>query len=217
MRISRLCLSALVVLAPLALAALPAPPPAAPVEPVTDDYFGTKVTDNYRYFEDEKNPKLAAWMTAQAQYARAVLDSLRGRKALFERITALDKSKFVVSDTVQRGERYFYQKRTPEDQIAKLYYRDGLGGAEHVLLDPAKLGTAKTHAALDYFAPSWDGRLVPTVSPSVAPRRACCTCSTSPARASSPRRSTVPWAASSAGCPTTAASSTCAIRSPRPA
>ena len=48
----------------------------------------------------------------------------------------------------------------PEDQVAKLYYRDGLSGSEHLLLDPAKLGTAKSHAALDYFTPSWDGRLI---------------------------------------------------------
>jgi len=27
----------------------PAPPPVAPVRPVTDDYSGTKVVDNYRY------------------------------------------------------------------------------------------------------------------------------------------------------------------------
>lgn len=25
------------------------PPPTAPVHPVTDDYFGTKVVDNYRW------------------------------------------------------------------------------------------------------------------------------------------------------------------------
>ncbi len=29
-------------------------PPVAPVKPVTDDYFGTKVTDNYRYIENFK-------------------------------------------------------------------------------------------------------------------------------------------------------------------
>ena len=156
----RLCLLGLLVLAPLTLAALPPSPPAAPVEPVTDDYFGTKVTDNYRYFEDEKNPRLQAWMQAQAQYARALLDGLPGRKALLDRITVLDKSEIVVFDTVQRGTRYFYQKRMPEDQVAKLYYRDGLSGSEHLLLDPAKLGTAKSHAALDYFTPSWDGRLI---------------------------------------------------------
>jgi prolyl oligopeptidase len=159
MRSNRLCPLALLALTLPALAAPPAPP-VAPVEPVTDDYFGTKVSDNYRYFENEKDPRLQSWMKAQAQYARTVLDSLPGRKTLLERITALDKSQVVVFDTRQRGTRYFYQKRTPADQVAKLYYRDGLGGAEHLLLDPAKLGTAQAHAALDYFEPSWDGRLI---------------------------------------------------------
>jgi prolyl oligopeptidase len=138
----------------------PPPPPVAPVVPVADDYFGTQVTDNYRYFEDLKNPQVQAWMKGQADYARAVLDSLPGRRALLERVTAIDKTLVEVFDVQQRGARYFYQKRRPEDQIAKLYYRDGLKGAEHLLLDPAKLGTAKAHAALDFYAPSWDGQLL---------------------------------------------------------
>lgn len=154
-----------ILLAPLAFVAslagaAPSPPPAAPVVPVTDDYFGTKVTDNYRYFEDLKNPQVQAWMKGQADYTRAVLDSLPGRKALLERITALDKSRVALFDVQQRSDRYFYQKRRPEDQVAKLYYRDGLEGVEHLLLDPASLGTAQAHAALDYYAPSWDGQLV---------------------------------------------------------
>jgi prolyl oligopeptidase len=144
--------------APLAAAA--PPPPVAPVIPVTDNYFGTPVTDNYRYFEDLKSPQVQAWMKGQAQYARAVLDSLPGRQPLLERITALDKTLVAVFDVQQRGERYFYQKRRPEDPIAKLYYRDGLAGAEHLLIDPATLGTATAHAALDFYAPSWDGRLL---------------------------------------------------------
>jgi prolyl oligopeptidase len=138
----------------------PPPPPVAPVVPVADDYFGTRVTDNYRYFEDLKSPRVQAWMKGQADYARAVLDSLSGRRALLERVTAIDKTLVVVFDVQQRGARYFYQKRRPEDQISKLYYRDGLKGAEHLLLDPARLGTAKAHAALDFYAPSWDGQLL---------------------------------------------------------
>lgn len=145
--------------APLALAA-PPPPPVAAVIPVTDNYFGTPVTDNYRYFEDLKSPQVQAWMKGQAQYARAMLDSLPGRRPLLERITALDKTLVVVFDVQQRGARYFYQKRRPEDPIAKLYYRDGLGGAEHLLIDPESLGTATAHAALDFYTPSWDGRLL---------------------------------------------------------
>jgi prolyl oligopeptidase len=159
MRFNHRCLITPVVIVSASLAAA-APPPVASVSPVTDEYFGTQVTDNYRYFEDLKNPQVQAWMKGQAQYARAVLDSIPGRKALLERITALDKTEVEVFDVQQRGERYFYQKRTPEDQVPRLYYRDGLGGAEHMLLDPERLGTAQAHAALDFYAPSWDGKLL---------------------------------------------------------
>jgi prolyl oligopeptidase len=157
---NRLCLTALLTLTAPLVGAAPPSPPVAPLVPVTDDYFGTRVTDNYRYFEDLQNPQVQAWMKAQAGYARAVLDSLPGRRALLERVTAIDKTRVLVFDVQQRGTRYFYQKRRPEDQIAKLYYRDGLEGAEHLLLDPAKLGTARAHAALDFYAPSWDGQFL---------------------------------------------------------
>jgi len=140
--------------------AVPPPPPTAPVVPVTTDYFGTQVTDNYRYFEDLKSPQVQAWMKSQADYARVVIDSLPGRRALLERVTAIDKTLVEVYDVKQRGERYFYLKRRPQDQVPRLYYRDGLTGAEHLLLDPARLGTAKAHAELDFYTPSWDGRLL---------------------------------------------------------
>ena len=160
MRSFHACFIALLTSSDLLAAAAPPPPPAAPAVPVTDNYFGTQVTDNYRYFEDLKNPQVQTWMKGQADYARAVLDSLPGRKALLERITVLDKSQVVVFDVQQRGDRYFYQKRRPEDQVARLYYRDGVDGAEHLLLDPATLGTAQAHGALDFYGPSWDGQLV---------------------------------------------------------
>ena len=60
-------------------------PKVAPVRAVTDTYFGTTVTDPYRYLEDVKNPEVVAWMRGQADYARAALDRIPGRQALFER------------------------------------------------------------------------------------------------------------------------------------
>jgi prolyl oligopeptidase len=159
MRSNRSGLMALLALTASVAAGAP-PPPAAPAVPVTDDYFGTPVTDNYRYFENPANPQVQAWMKGQADYARAVLDSLPGRRALLDRVTAIDQTIVVVFDVQQRGGRYFYQKRRPQDQVPKLYYRDGLKGAEHLLLDPARLGTAKAHAALDFYTPSWDGQLL---------------------------------------------------------
>ncbi|HLJ40518.1 MAG TPA: hypothetical protein VKT50_03420 [Candidatus Acidoferrales bacterium] len=46
-------------------------PPVAPVRPVTDEYYGTKIVDNYRYMENLKDPEVQQWMKAQADYTRA--------------------------------------------------------------------------------------------------------------------------------------------------
>lgn len=49
-------------------------PPVAPVRPVTDDYYGTKVVDPYRYMENVNDPEVQAWMKAQNDYTRAMLN-----------------------------------------------------------------------------------------------------------------------------------------------
>ena len=136
--------------------------PVAPVRPVTDDYFGTKVVDNYRYFEDLKNPEVQQWMKAQADYTRATLDALPGRGALVDRITTLLRSTpGLVSGLQIVGGRY-YTLRTPSGaQSAKLYVRDGVDGKDRLLIDPEKLNAGQhSHLSIDGYAPSLDGRYV---------------------------------------------------------
>jgi prolyl oligopeptidase len=136
-------------------------PPVAPLRPVTDSYFGTEVVDNYRYMENLDDPEVQAWMKAQAQYTRATLDRLPGRAALLQRIHALNNADLSRRGLIRRGERYFYRVVEPGAQQPKLYYRDGLKGEEHLLLDPATLGAGTaTHYALDFYTPSWDGHYV---------------------------------------------------------
>ncbi|MDE2080836.1 MAG: S9 family peptidase [Burkholderiales bacterium] len=140
--------------------ALPALP-VAPVRPVTDTYFGTPVVDDYRYMENLADPEVQAWMKAQAQATRARLDALPGRQALLERIHALRNADAARGGFVRRGQRWFYEAFEPGAQLPRLYWRDGLQGEEHLLLDPAALGAGSTtHYALDYFEPSGDGKLV---------------------------------------------------------
>lgn len=67
-----------------------AQPPVAPVRPVVDDYFGTKVTDPYRWMEDMKNPELLDWMKAQNAYTRQTLEAIPGRQKLLDRLTELN-------------------------------------------------------------------------------------------------------------------------------
>jgi len=92
-----------------------------------------------------------------------VLARIPGRPGLLKRITELDQSApFRVFD-VQRlqGEKYFYQKRMANEDIAKLYEREGLEGKEKLLVDPDKfVKEAGTHYSLDYYLPSLDGHYV---------------------------------------------------------
>ncbi len=136
-------------------------PPVAPVHPVTDTYFGTPVVDPYRDFENLKDPAVQGWMKAQADYTRGVLDAIPGRDALLARIHALSNADTRRGGLVRRGQRYFYEVSEPGTEQPKLVYRDGIGGDEHLLVDPAALGRGtSTHYALDYYEPSWDGRYV---------------------------------------------------------
>jgi hypothetical protein len=48
------------------------PPPAVEAIPVTDDYFGTKITDNYRWLEDAKSTRRAPSSTPRTPTRRAI-------------------------------------------------------------------------------------------------------------------------------------------------
>lgn len=144
-----------------AMASAAEPPPLAPVRPVIEQYYGTDVRDDYRYLENLEDPQVQAWMKAQSDYTRSVLDALPGRAALLKRVHELFTADIYRGRFVRRGQRYFYETWEPGAELPKLHYRDGLQGAEHLLLDPAALGKGTTtHYALDYYEPSWDGRLV---------------------------------------------------------
>jgi prolyl oligopeptidase len=136
-------------------------PPPTPVREVTDDYFGTKVVDPYRWLESQKDPEVIAWMKAQNDRTRAILAAIPGRDQLLGRIKALDNAGVVVSLLQVWGGRYFYLKAEPGEDNRKLCVRDGVNGTERVLVDPQKMTTADgKHVSIDYFQPSLDGKYV---------------------------------------------------------
>jgi prolyl oligopeptidase len=92
-----------------------------------------------------------------------VLAAIPGRDPLLARLKALDEGAAERISDVRRlpGERYFYQKRLANEDVAKLYARDGLGGAEKLLVDPTKFATAGgPHYVISYYTPSRDGHHV---------------------------------------------------------
>ncbi len=154
--------SALLAFASALGAAPPAPDaPAVPiVKDVTDRYFGTTVADPYRYFEDLKDPVVAALMKAQAEHTRAALDRLPLRATLLKEITTFgDAGATRVSGVTVNGDATYFYKRLPEDNIPKLYVRQGIAGKDRLLVDPDAVGGSNdAHAAIDWFAPSPDNK-----------------------------------------------------------
>src|SRR5271169_2540239 len=142
---------------------VPQAPPVAPVRVVTEDYFGTKISDPYRYMENLKDPEVAKWFSDQDAYTRLVLARIPGREALLKRIQQLDElgPPRVFDFQRYQNQRYFYQKRLANENIAKLYIRTGLQGTEKLILDPDRYSTkSDEHYTLNYYAPSLDGRYV---------------------------------------------------------
>jgi len=141
----------------------PVEQPEAPVLTVNDTFFGTQVEDPYRYMESLSDPVVQAWMKAQSDYTRTILDEIPGRSQLLDRIITIDSalSARVAEVTRLPNGLVFYTKRLPTGNVFKLYMRNGLQGEEKLLVDPETYAqtTGKPHA-INYFDPSWDGKYV---------------------------------------------------------
>ncbi|MGI9133365.1 MAG: hypothetical protein ACR2I0_05375, partial [Rhodoferax sp.] len=146
-----------------ACAALAQELPKAAVRPVEEVFFGTRVSDPYRYFENLKDPEVAHWIKAHSEHAFGVLNRINGRDALLAQLTAYDEATAarVGSATRTSNGLWFYEKRGAKDNQFKLMVRQGLDGPEQLLVDPGAIEkrSGKPHA-INYFAPSPDGRYV---------------------------------------------------------
>jgi len=142
------------------IAATAPTPPVAPVRPVTDNYFGTRVIDPYRWMEDRHDPEFLAWARGQNEYARATLAAIPNRGKLLQRIEALDGATTLVSGMQLAPGILVYEKRRPGDDIYKLYVRNVVSNAETLLLDPNITAARGKHQSIDYFALSPNGKYV---------------------------------------------------------
>jgi prolyl oligopeptidase len=113
--------------------------PVAPVRAVVEDYYGTKVSDPYRYMENLKDPEVEAWFKGQNAYTRAVLDKIPGRAKLLARIRELDQSVPRVFAARLPSDAFLIWKRLPNEDTGKMYLRNGVNGSDRLLVDPEKI------------------------------------------------------------------------------
>jgi len=133
-------------------------PPATRQQPVTDDYFGQKIADPYRWLEDGSAPQTQQWTSEQLAYTRAILDKLPGREKLHERMEQLLEIGNL-GETQVGGDYYFHTRRDGKQNQPVLYVRKGVDGKDEVLVDANQLSEDGT-TALDWWHVSHDGKLV---------------------------------------------------------
>jgi prolyl oligopeptidase len=73
-------------------------PPKPRRQPVTDDVFGTRVTDPYRWMENTKDPDFLPYLKAQGAYAQRVLGAIPGRPELASAIARYTGGLTAVTD-----------------------------------------------------------------------------------------------------------------------
>jgi len=117
-----------------------------------------EVRDPYRWLEDGDAEEVRRWSEAQGRHTRAALDAIPFTAAIRERLRVLFSIGLVSAPAI-RGDRYFHQRRTGDQEQPVLYLRQGREGEDRVLLDPARFAEDRT-SALDWYYPSDDGRLL---------------------------------------------------------
>lgn len=126
--------------------------------PVTDTYFGTTYTDNYRWLEDFKDPTVVSWFKDQADLTNATMNKISGRDELIAEWKSLDKLQPpTYNSRSKEGGRIFYQKTMPGEKVSKVYFREGDKGAEQLLFDPLTFIPGKT-LSVEQASASFDGK-----------------------------------------------------------
>lgn len=132
-------------------------PNPAPVQAVTDDYYGTKVVDPYRWMESGMDSRWMPWLKAEATAARHALDAIPARDRFLASATALSGDLATVQKIVAVGQTQFIQRRKAGAEDSMLFARIG-NAPERMLIDPAKI--AGGDQVLDWWQTSSDGRYV---------------------------------------------------------
>ena len=110
-----------------------------------DDYFGTKVSDPYRWLEDDKSAETAAWVAAENKITQDYLSKIPFREQVRKRLEEMwNYPKY--SSPFKEGEYYYYYKNDGLQNQSILYRQPGLNGRPEIFIDPNKMSKDGTAA-----------------------------------------------------------------------
>jgi prolyl oligopeptidase len=99
-----------------------------------DVYFDTKVSDPYRWLEDDKSAETGAWVKAQNEVTYGYLDKIPFRDELKKRMEKLWNYEKISAPFVEGKFTYYSKNNGLQNQ--SVIYRKGQDAKEEVFLDP---------------------------------------------------------------------------------
>lgn len=130
--------------------------PQTAKDQTTDDYFGTRVPDPYRWLEDDRSEATKSWVSAQNKLTFSYLENIPYRAAWLNRIKELNNFPNV-TNPFRRGEYIYYYKNNGLQNQNVLYRTKGLTGAPELVIDPNNFSADGT-TGMANFSLSRDGR-----------------------------------------------------------
>jgi len=132
--------------------------PKVRVDGTVETLHGRRISDPYRWLENGETPETQNFVREQLAYARSLLDPLKGRDRIHQRLTELLSIGMIGTPQVA-GRHYFYSRRDGTQNQPILYVREGVSGKDRALVDPNQMARDGT-VAIDWFYPARDGKNV---------------------------------------------------------
>ena len=101
--------------------------PVARTVEQTDDYFGTTVSDPYRWMEDVDSAELKTWVDAENELTQSFLAKVPVRETMQKRLMELINFERYTAPT-KRGSRYFYSHNSGAAESERDLLAGGSGG-----------------------------------------------------------------------------------------
>ncbi len=110
-----------------------------------DNYFGTKISDPYRWLEDDRSAETADWVAAQNRVTQEYLSKIPFREQVRKRLEEMWNYPKYSSPRKEKEYYYFYKNDGLQNQSI-LYRQKGLNGTAEVFIDPNKMSKDGTAA-----------------------------------------------------------------------
>lgn len=128
--------------------------PETKKDSTTDNYFGTKIADPYRWLENDTSAETKVWVDAQNKVTQNYLEQIPYRNDIKTRLTEIWNYP-KESAPLKVGEHYLFTKNDGLQNQNIWFIKKGLDGTEEVFLDPNKLSEDGT-AAISFLGVSND-------------------------------------------------------------